>query len=102
MEDELTLDEIEALTKPTPTPTPTPKPQFKSRYEPPKQFGPLRHFDQEMRCVSRGCRSPTYHKVKGIPYCMIHAMQELNSMVVKLEQTLDSKNRHGSEQDPEA
>jgi len=54
------------------------------KFPPPPQYGPLRHFDKEMTCASRGCSSPTYHKVNGIPYCMIHALRELNEIVIKL------------------
>jgi len=46
------------------------------------QKGPLRWFDAEMRCASRGCSSPTYSKVNGIPRCYIHALNELNDMLV--------------------
>lgn len=53
-------------------------------FEPPKQHGPLRQFDNYYRCASRGCSSPTFFKVKGIPRCMIHALRELNDMLVEL------------------
>jgi hypothetical protein len=71
------LSEIEALLS---------EPQESKEYQWPRveQKGPLRQFDNEMRCASRGCRSPTHFKVKGIPYCMIHAMRKLNDMLIEL------------------
>lgn len=50
----------------------------------PPQNGPLRWVDQEGRCSSRGCNSPTYTKVSGIYYCGSHSLVELNRMLVKL------------------
>jgi hypothetical protein len=51
------------------------------KYAVPPQYGPLRQFDREMRCASRGCGSPTHFKVSGIPRCSIHALRELNDML---------------------
>jgi hypothetical protein len=48
------------------------------------QSGPLRWFDYEMRCASLGCNSPTYAKVEGAPRCAMHALKELNQMVINL------------------
>jgi hypothetical protein len=48
------------------------------------QAGPLRWFDKEMRCASRGCSSPTFAKVNGTPRCMMHALRELNEMLTRL------------------
>lgn len=53
-------------------------------YDAPQQFGPLRHWDTEMRCASRGCGSSTFFKVHGIPRCMIHALRELNELCISL------------------
>jgi hypothetical protein len=50
-----------------------------------EQFGPLRWFEKEMRCACKGCNSPTYCKVEGIPRCMIHALRELNDLLVAVE-----------------
>jgi hypothetical protein len=47
------------------------------------QVGPLRWFDKEMRCASRGCSSPTYVKLQNVPRCMIHAVNEMNLMLVE-------------------
>jgi hypothetical protein len=49
----------------------------------PKQDGPLRFFDKEMRCSNRGCSSPTYLKIQGVPRCSMHALRELNEMLVE-------------------
>lgn len=46
------------------------------------QEGPLRFFDVEMRCANRGCSSPTYCKVQGVPRCFVHALHVLNEMLV--------------------
>lgn len=53
----------------------------KSRVSP--QIGPLRRFDTEMRCASRGCGSSTYFKVQSVPMCNHHALIELNEMLVE-------------------
>lgn len=53
-------------------------------YDIPEQFGPLRHFDREMRCASRGCGSSTYYKLQGIPYCMTHSLRTMNEMLINL------------------
>lgn len=52
--------------------------------EPPKQYGPMRRFDREMRCASKGCGSSTYLKLQGIPYCTAHTLIRLNNMLVEL------------------
>jgi len=56
----------------------------KREYPVPPQVGPLRHFDVSSRCASRGCGSPTFLKVRGIRRCTIHALRELNQMLVDL------------------
>lgn len=55
----------------------------KKRYDPPKQVGPLRFTDRESRCASRGCSSPTYLKLEGVPRCSAHALVMMNEMLVK-------------------
>jgi hypothetical protein len=50
----------------------------------PPQTGPLRYYDREMRCASRGCGSPTYTKVEHVPLCMTHALRKLNELVVQV------------------
>ncbi len=40
--------------------------------------------DDEMRCTSRRCGSPTYIKVLGMPLCSTHA-------ILKLSEILDPK-----------
>lgn len=46
------------------------------------QIGPLRRYEKEMRCASRGCGTSTYFKVQGVPYCQAHALAELNEILV--------------------
>lgn len=56
----------------------------RERYPLPPQYGPLIYYEREHRCASRGCGSPTHYKVRGIPYCSIHALRKLNEMVCEL------------------
>lgn len=79
----LSLDEILGIVDEDSNPT--------RGYPPPKQSGPLRWFDKEMRCLNDGefsgrrvvCHAPTYCKVNGIPKCTTHAMKELNQMLIE-------------------
>jgi len=48
----------------------------------PKQFGPLRYTDTTMRCAARGCSSPTFIKINGIPYCTTHGLYVLNKELI--------------------
>ena len=77
----LSLDEITALLS---------KPEKGQPAKPPQQYGPLRWYDKEMRCASRGCGSPTHCKVEGIPYCTMHSLRKLNDMLT------DEGERNGS------
>jgi hypothetical protein len=56
--------------------------ELRKKYPIPQQMGPLRRTDNEMRCASRGCSSPTYYKFQGIPYCSTHVMRIMNEMLV--------------------
>lgn len=62
-------------------------------YPVPEQFGPLRWHDKEVRCASRGCASPTYLKVSRVPRCMVHALRELNEMLIEL-----GEDQHGGQE----
>ena len=57
-------------------------------YPVPQQYGPLRQFDREMRCMGGTkkyrCGSSTHFKVRGIPKCTIHALRELNDIICEL------------------
>lgn len=53
-------------------------------YKVPEQTGPVRFFDATLRCTSRGCSSPTHFKLQGIPYCMIHLIWKMNSMMLAM------------------
>jgi hypothetical protein len=57
--------------------------KLEEQHAPPKQVGPLRFHDKEMRCSNRGCGSPTYLKVQGVPRCGTHSLIELNAMLVE-------------------
>lgn len=56
----------------------------KPKYPPPPQNGPLKWFDKEMRCSSKGCGSPTYLKVEYKPLCSVHALRKLNELVIEV------------------
>jgi hypothetical protein len=42
------------------------------------EVGPVSTTDKEKRCVSRGCSSPTYWLLDGIPFCTVHLIDSLN------------------------
>jgi hypothetical protein len=46
-----------------------------------EQTGPIRYYDKEMRCASRGCSAPTYIKINGIAKCYAHALRDANTML---------------------
>lgn len=46
------------------------------------QLGPLRWHDETRRCCSRRCGTATNFTVQGSPKCMIHALEELNAMLI--------------------
>src|SRR5687768_8718268 len=48
------------------------------------QRGPLRFFDTTMRCASRGCSSPTWCKLFGVPYCQVHVDWIMNEILFSL------------------
>ena len=50
----------------------------------PKQVGPIRWYDKEMRCGSRRCNSPTYITWKGMPKCTAHVLKLANEHFVEL------------------
>jgi len=53
-------------------------------YEPTPQNGPLRWYDREMRCCKKGCGSSTYCKIEHKPFCMKHALDELNKLCIQV------------------
>ena len=56
---------------------------LRKKYEVPEQNGPLRYFEPPWkRCACRGCGSPTPYRINGIPRCTVHALRELNQMLV--------------------
>lgn len=50
----------------------------------PPQVGPIKRYDVEMRCASRGCGSSTYIRFRGIPKCTTHTLKEANELMVEL------------------
>lgn len=52
-------------------------------YKVPEQKGPVRFYDDTLRCASRGCSSPTHFKVQGVAYCMTHVVWKLNDMLLE-------------------
>lgn len=70
-----TVDNLEAVLDPLKA--------LREKYYVP-QVGPLRHFDREMRCASRGCGSSTFYKLEGIPKCTTHLLFRMNEMLVEL------------------
>lgn len=46
------------------------------------QAGPLRYIDNPRRCTQRGCGSMGYYTVQGAPKCTVHALSELNEMLI--------------------
>lgn len=44
--------------------------------------GPLRHIEGQRRCTNRGCLTTAYYAVQGAPKCTVHALEELNEMLI--------------------
>ena len=53
--------------------------------EPEIKQGPVRPLvdNKTRRCCNRGCMTPAYWTVNGIPYCNIHTVYHLNSIIVE-------------------
>lgn len=64
---------------------------FKATTKPNAVDGPCRYYEQEMRCASRGCSSPTHYKVEGIPRCYSHAIVTLNDLVIEVQEVLKAR-----------
>ena len=59
---------------------------------PPKNpLSAITWVDGPLRCASRGCSSPTYCKVEGIPYCMKHSLDKMDEIIVKLRGGTDEE-----------
>jgi len=74
----LTLEEVSALLKP--------EVQVNTNKRLPRktQVGPFHVMDGTGLCASRNCRCQTCYQVCGVWYCMNHACDLLNKMVVLL------------------
>ena len=53
-------------------------------YKVPEQKGPVRFFDETLRCASRGCSSPTHFKLQGVAYCTIHLIWKMNDKFLEM------------------
>ena len=53
--------------------------------EPEIKQGPVRPMigNKTRRCVNRGCMTPAYWMVNGMPYCNIHTVYHLNAIIVE-------------------
>lgn len=49
------------------------------------QRGPLRYWDNEMRCTSKRCGSSTHYKFRGMPLCTVHALRMMNEELTSRE-----------------
>lgn len=45
-------------------------------------LGPLRLVDTPNRCVSRGCGTQTHITINKIHFCIVHALNELNYIIM--------------------
>lgn len=82
----LSQEQINAILKaPERLAVPKAPQQVESPYPRGIQNGPLQWYDEEMRCANKGCSSPTYCKLSGIPRCMMHALREMNLMLIAHE-----------------
>lgn len=84
---EMTIAEALNLLRPEPAAIP----EQTSKY--------VRWFDKEMRCASKGCSSPTYIKVEGVPYCMMHTIRKLTEILDALEVEVSDLQRYGPTDD---
>lgn len=49
----------------------------------PPQVGPIKRYDETMRCASRGCSAPTYLRLRGVPRCVPHIIRLANELMVE-------------------
>lgn len=48
-----------------------------------KSIGPLRLKDVLSPCTSKGCRVQTNITIKGVHYCTVHALDQLNLIFIR-------------------
>lgn len=65
------------------------KREFKSK--PNAVDGPARIYDKEHRCATKGCSSPTYYKIEGVPRCSAHALIILNDLVIEAQDNMNAR-----------
>lgn len=49
------------------------------------RVGPFYFVDTSHTCASKGCGTATYCMVANVPYCMIHTIYRLNSLIIENE-----------------
>jgi len=50
------------------------------------QVGPVRWYDNMNKtCASRGCGSPTMKTLRGIPYCSVHIVHQMNRELRRID-----------------
>jgi hypothetical protein len=83
------ITQLLSPTKRTTTPTRSSTPltdALKKLYPTRPQIGPLRYHDDEDRCTSRGCGSPTHYTLMGARKCESHCLKEMNLLLVDTSQ----------------
>lgn len=63
-------------------------PRRKYEYEPPNSR--FKWTEYKDVCASRGCRSPAYMQVDGIPRCGIHTIRMMVDIITALELMIDA------------
>jgi len=52
--------------------------------------GPIRWYDNSLACQHRGdvysCGTQTFIRFEGRPLCMVHAIKELNELVIQMQE----------------
>jgi hypothetical protein len=66
--------------------------QVQAPHARPMQAGLLNWMNEFERCASRGCGSPTFIRVLGVPYCTSHALNFINQEYMKLDGTYERLN----------
>jgi hypothetical protein len=79
----ISLEQVAALLAKPPQGVSSTKFEPRGGYEPPPQYGPLRWHENQVPCMSRGCRVHTPWRVNGIALCTIHALYRMNILVLE-------------------
>lgn len=81
---ELDDNEIAALLSQEPPQEPRTRKltRTKAHYAKLPEGGPVTLTESTSRCASRGCSSPTWYKLRGVPYCSTHLIVALTQEIV--------------------